>query len=80
MYRASRQFRRRHRSRRSRHPRSHSELSEKTMIPSLSALQRRGVRLHHLRSVLVSLAKNRNRGYFERLYRAAEVFGIKLPA
>jgi hypothetical protein len=25
------------------------------MIPSLSALQRRGVRLHHLRSVLVSL-------------------------
>ena len=50
------------------------------MIPSLSALQRLGVRLHHLRSVLVSLAKNRNRGYFERLYRAAEVFGIKLPA
>jgi hypothetical protein len=80
MYRASRQFRRRRRSRRSRQPRSHSELSEKTIIPSLSPLQRRGVRLHHLRSVLVSLAKNRNRGYFERLYRAAEVFGIKLPA
>ena len=62
-----RQLRRRRRSRRSRHPRSHSELSEKTMIPSLSALQRRGVRLHHLRSVLVSLAKNRQL----RILRAA---------
>ena len=74
-----RQRRRFHRSRLYRVYRT-SGLSEKTNAPSLSALQRRGVRLHHLRSVLVSLAKNRNRGYFERLYRAAEVFGIKLPA